>query len=102
LKHNKDTELSEEEALRRLRMPKEGEVFGTVEQLLGASRMLVRCKDEKLRVSRIPGKMRRRIWVREGDIVIVRPWEVQGDKKGDVVWRYTKPQVARLIRQGLL
>jgi translation initiation factor 1A len=68
-------------------MPKEGEVFGTVEQLLGASRMLVRCKDEKIRVSRIPGKMRRRIWVREGDIVIVKPWEVQGDKKGDVVYK---------------
>jgi translation initiation factor 1A len=83
-------------------MPREEEVFGTVEQLLGASRMLVRCKDEKLRVARIPGKMRRRIWVREGDIVIVKPWEVQGDKKGDVVWRYTKPQVARLIQQGLL
>ncbi len=94
--------VEDEEQLRRLRMPRETEVFGTVEQLLGASRMLVRCKDDKLRVSRIPGKMRRRIWVREGDIVIVKPWEVQGDKKGDVVWRYTKPQVARLIQQGLL
>jgi translation initiation factor 1A len=96
------TDVEEEEQLRRLRMPKDGEVFGTVEQLLGASRMLVRCMDEKLRVSRIPGKMRRRIWVREGDIVIVKPWEVQGDKKGDVVWRYTKPQVARLVKQGLI
>lgn len=98
----KHKEIDEEEMLRRLRMPKEDEVFGTVEQLLGGSRMLVRCKDEKLRISRIPGKMRRRIWVRAGDIVIVKPWEVQGDKKGDVVWRYTKPQVARLISQGLI
>jgi translation initiation factor 1A len=96
------SEPDPEEQLRRLRLPRESEVFGTVEQLLGASRMLVRCKDEKLRVSRIPGKMRRRIWVREGDIVIIRPWEVQGDKKGDVVWRYTKPQVARLVQQGLI
>ncbi|MFQ5800311.1 MAG: translation initiation factor eIF-1A [Candidatus Hydrothermarchaeales archaeon] len=92
----------EEEQLRRLRMPKEGEVLGTVEQLLGASRMLVRCKDEKLRIARIPGKMKRRIWVREGDIVIVKPWTVQGDKKADVVWRYTRPQVSRLVQQGML
>lgn len=83
-------------------MPRESEVLGTVEQLLGASRMLVRCKDEKLRIARIPGKMKRRIWVREGDIVIVKPWTVQGDKKADVVWRYTRPQVSRLVQQGML
>ncbi|RMF89826.1 MAG: translation initiation factor eIF-1A [Methanobacteriota archaeon] len=92
----------EEEQLRRLRMPKEGEILGTVEQMLGGSRMIVRCKDEKVRVARIPGKMKRRIWVVVGDVVIVRPWDVQGDKKADIVWRYTKPQVARLIQQGLL
>ncbi len=95
-------DAEEEEQLRRLRMPHEGEVLGTVEQLMGASRMLVRCKDDRLRMARIPGKLRRRIWVREGDIVIVKPWEVQGDKKGDIVWRYTKPQVARLLQQGML
>lgn len=99
---DKDKEEDEQEQLRRLRLPKETEVLGTVEQLLGGSRMLVRCKDDKLRVSRIPGKMKRRIWVREGDVVIIKPWDVQSDKKGDVIWRYTKPQVARLMQQGLL
>jgi len=97
-----DADLEDEEQLRRLRMPQEGEVLGVVEQLLGGSRMLVRCRDEKVRVSRIPGKMKRKIWVREGDVVIVRPWDVQGDRKADIVWRYTKPQVARLMQQGLL
>ncbi|RLG56458.1 MAG: translation initiation factor IF-1A, partial [Candidatus Hydrothermarchaeota archaeon] len=29
-------------------------------------------------------------------------WQVQSDKKGDVVWRYTKTQVDRLVKQGLL
>jgi len=88
--------------LRRLRMPREGEVLGVVERLLGSSRMHVRCKDNKLRTARIPGKIRRRIWVREGDVVIVKPWSVQGDKKGDIVWRYTKTQVSRLMNQGLI
>jgi translation initiation factor 1A len=95
-------ETEEEEQLRRLRMPQKGELLGTVEQMLGASRMIVRCKDEKVRMARIPGKMRRRIWVKVGDVVIVKPWEVQGDKKADVVWRYTRPQVARLMQQGML
>jgi translation initiation factor 1A len=92
----------EEAALRRLRLPKDDEVLGVVEQMFGGSRMLVRCKDNKLRMVRIPGKIKRRIWIKVGDVVIVKPWKVQGDKKGDVVWRYTKPQVDRLINMGLL
>ena len=92
----------EEEALKRLRLPQNNEVLGIVEQMLGASRMLVKCKDDKVRMCRIPGKIRRRIWIKEGDVVIIKPWQVQSDKKGDVVWRYTKTQVDRLVKQGLL
>ncbi len=83
-------------------MPRGGEVLGIVEQTLGASRMLVRCKDSKTRVCRIPGKIKRRIWVKEGDVVIVKPWSVQGEEKGDIIWRYTRPQVDRLVNQGLI
>ncbi len=83
-------------------MPMNNELLGVVEQMLGASRMSVRCKDDKTRMCRIPGKIKRRIWIKEGDIVIVKPWSVQGDKKGDVVWRYTKTQVEKLISQGVL
>ncbi len=93
---------NDDQLVRRLRLPKDDEVFGFVEQMLGASKMLVRCKDDKIRTARIPGKMKRRIWIREGDVVIVQPWSVQGDKKCDVVWRFTKPQVDRLTRQGLI
>ncbi len=64
--------------------------------------MRVSCKDNKIRLCRIPGKLKRRIWIKEGDIVIVRPWAVQGDEKGDIVWRYTKPQVDRLINRGVI
>lgn len=83
-------------------MPKDDEVLGVVEQMLGASRMKVSCKDNKMRICRIPGKLKRRIWIKEGDIVIVKPWAVQGDIKADVVWRYTKPQVDRLMNQGVI
>ena len=94
--------MEEEEALRRLRLPADNEVLGIVEQMFGASRMLVKCKDSKVRLCRIPGKIKRRVWIKEGDVVIVKPWDVQSDKRGDVVWRYTKTQVDRLVRQGLL
>jgi len=94
--------LEDEGQLRRLRMPKEEEVLGIVEQMLGASKMRVRCKDDKVRICRIPGKIKRRIWIKEGDVVIVRPWTVQSDEKADIVWRYTKPQVDRLMNQGII
>jgi translation initiation factor 1A len=50
---------------------------------------------------RIRGKMKKRTWVREGDTVIVVPWDFQ-DEKGDVTWRYTGPQTSWLQRKGYL
>ncbi|EHP85887.1 translation initiation factor eIF-1A [Methanotorris formicicus] len=88
----------------RVRIPRseENEILGIVEQMLGASRVRVRCMDGKMRLGRIPGKLKKRIWIREGDVVIVVPWEVQGDKKCDIIWRYTKTQVDWLIKHRYL
>ena len=88
----------------RVRIPKkeENEILGIIEQMLGASRVRVRCLDGKTRLGRIPGRLKNRIWVREGDVVIVKPWEVQGDQKCDIIWRYTKTQVEWLKRKGYL
>ncbi len=87
----------------RVRMPRrsEGEIFGIADQLLGASRIRVMCADGKTRMARIPGKMKKRMWIREGDLVIVRPWKFQ-DEKSDVVWRYTKTQASYLSRRRML
>jgi translation initiation factor 1A len=92
--------LSEEEIL-RVRTPNKGkgEIFGVVESMLGGSRTRVRCMDGKERIGRIVGKIRKRLWIREGDIVIIIPWEFQ-DEKGDVVWRYTRTEVDWLKRKG--
>ena len=90
------------EGVTRVRLPREGEIFGVVLSLLGAGRLLVSCADGKERVCRIPGKMRRFIWVREGNVVLVKPWEIEGDKKGDIVWRYNKFQEEWLKRKGYL
>lgn len=85
----------------RVRLPQEGELFGYVEQLLGDRRMRVRCSDGKTRICRIPGRLRR-VWVREDDIVLVQPWPVEGDKKGDIVWKYRAIEVEWLKSKGYL
>ena len=91
-----------EGAIGELTYPGEGEVLGVVVKLLGFDRILVRCQDGAERLCRIRGKMKRRVWIREGDIVIVSPWEFQSDKRGDVVWRYTHAQTDTLRRKGIL
>src|SRR3989344_1400002 len=83
-----------------VKLPKEGEILGVVIGTLGGGRLSVQCKDGKERICRIPGKIRRNIWVRDGDIVIIVPWEIGGDKKGDIVWRDNKHQAETLRRQG--
>ena len=97
----KKKKLTQEEQIARLRIPKENEVLGIVEQMMGFDRLRVRCKDGHVRMCRIPGKHRKRLWVRENDVVIVRPWVVQGDKKGDIVHRYLGSQIGWLRRKGL-
>jgi translation initiation factor 1A len=82
--------------------PSPDEVLGVVVKLLGFDRIRVKCQDGKERLCRIRGKMKRRVWIREGDIVIVSPWDFQSDKRGDVVWRYTHAQADTLRRKGML
>lgn len=102
----KKEEQAKQEALQqqiqRIMLPRGRQCFGLLEQRLGASRVRVRCLDGKTRVCRIPGRLKRRLWVRPGDIVIIEPWEYSGDEKGDVLYKYTPTQVQFLRRKGYL
>lgn len=86
----------------RVRTPRQGEVLGVVDSMLGANRLRVRCQDERIRLCRIPGKMRKRIWMHEGDIVLVKPWSIQGGTSGDVVWKYKPTEASWLRRRKVL
>lgn len=86
----------------RVRLPKGDETLGIVEQRVGGSRMTVRCFDGKTRLCRIPGRLKKFLWVRENDIIIVKPWEFGGDEKGDVIFKYRPNQVEFLRKKGHL
>lgn len=74
----------------RFRYPRQEEVLGYVTQLLGFGRMYVKCADERIRICQIKGSLSRYLWVREGDLVIVKPSTIEANKKGDVMYRYEK------------
>jgi len=101
-KDDRTPEEIEQMEIRRIKMPQKGQVFGILEQRLGGSRNKVRCLDGKTRICRIPGRLKRGLWVREGDLLLVEPWEHSGDEKGDIIFKYRPTQVDYLRKKGVL
>ena len=91
-----------ERNLRQMVYPSENDVLGVVQKMLGFDRVLVKCQVGHTRVTRIRGKMKRRTWIREGDVVLVSPWDFQGEERSEIFWRYTSNQVDMLRKEGVL
>jgi translation initiation factor 1A len=91
------------EEVGRLPLPRRnrGEIFGVASQLMGAARIRVMCEDNLSRMGRITGKMKKKMWVRAGDLLILRPWGFQ-EGKADILFRYSRTQAIYLARRNLL
>ena len=83
-------------------LPVANDVLGIAIKMLGNDRIMVKCQDGHTRLCRIRGKMKRRFWIREGDIVLVSPWDFQSDKRGDIFYRYRRNQADWLRSKGYL
>ncbi len=86
-------QVKSEGELKKIRLPEEGELFGRVLKMLGGENLIVKCADGITRRGRIRGKLKRRIWIRDNDIVIIAPWDFKEGERGDILWRFTLPQV---------
>ncbi len=84
------------------RVPREDEVLGISERLLGYDRVMVKCQDGATRLCRIRGKMKRKVWIRLNDVVLVSPWDFQSDTRGDIIFRYKNNQADWLKSRGYL
>ncbi len=98
---NKKNEDEEEQKIARAPLPRKNEVIGVIEQRLGGNKMMVDCLDGKKRNCRVPGRLKRKLWLRPGDVVMIEPWELDFDK-GDVVFKYRPNQVEWLKQNGYL
>lgn len=101
-KEKSSGEQQQEEYI-RLKLPnkRNNEMFAIADQLLGGSRINVICGDGKSRLARIPGRMKRRQRVRAGDLVIIKPWDIQNEK-ADIIFRYRRTQSIVLSRRNLI
>ncbi len=91
-----------ESQLKEIQLPEEGELLGRVIKLLGSDQVLLKCTDDITRRGRIRGKLKRRIWIRDNDIVIIAPWDFKPTERGDIIWRFILGQVKWLRNNGHL
>jgi len=90
-----------ESHLKELVMPQQGEILGRVVKISGGNQVIVACVDGLTRLCRIRGKMKRRMWIRERDIVLVSPWDFD-NKRADIIWRYIKDHAEWLENNGYM
>jgi len=84
-----------------------GEMFARVVDVLGQERFRVFCEDGKHRIGRVRGKIKKRVWIRKGDLVIINPWEFETLvkdqlEKCEISWRYLRNEVSYLDRTNRL
>jgi len=96
-----ENNVNGEQTISRAPLPRGEEVIGIVEQRLGGNKMFVACLDGKTRNCRVPGRLKRKLWLRPGDVVIVEPWELNKDK-GDIILKYKPNQIEWLKKKGYL
>ena len=85
----------------RARIPKGEETIGVVQKRHGGNKMTVSCFDGVERNCRVPGRLKRRLWLRPGAIVLIQPWELDKDR-GDIIFKYPSSQIAWLRKNGYL
>merc|ERR1711865_825249 len=72
-----------------------------VQRMLGNGRCDVTCFDGVKRLCHIRGKMRKKVWCNQGDIVLVSLRDFQ-DEKGDIIVKYTADEARNLKAYGEL
>lgn len=87
---------NEGEEKRELIFKEEGQEYAQVVRMLGNGRLTAACFDGQRRLCHIRGKMRKKVWVAAGDIILVGLRDYQ-DSKADVILKYN-PDEARNLK----
>ena len=84
---------------RELRYKEESEEYAQIIKILGDGRFQCKCADGVDRIAHVRGKMRKRTWLANGDIILVSIREFEPEKC-DVVEKYKEKEVAKLKSVG--
>eukprot|EP01106_Pelomyxa_sp_JSP_P000672 TRINITY_DN109_c0_g1_i3.p1 TRINITY_DN109_c0_g1~~TRINITY_DN109_c0_g1_i3.p1 ORF type:complete len:172 (-),score=47.27 TRINITY_DN109_c0_g1_i3:169-684(-) len=87
---------NENEEKRELTYKETGQEYAQVTRMLGNGRLEATCFDGQKRLCHIRGKLRKKVWVNQGDIVLLGLRDYQ-DGKADVILKYNSDE-ARLLK----
>merc|ERR1719276_62841 len=90
-----------EDEKRELIFKEDGQEYAQVLRMLGNGRLEAQCVDGTKRLCHIRGKMRKKVWVNTGDIILVGLREYQ-DEKADVIQKYMADEARSLKAYGEL
>ena len=100
-KQEQEQRETQTQRVQRVPLPKENQVIGIIEERHGGNKMKVSCLDGKERNCRVPGRLKRALWLRPSDVVMIELWELDKEK-GDVILKYRPTQIDWLRRHGHL
>ncbi|KAI0522262.1 hypothetical protein F5B22DRAFT_593583 [Xylaria bambusicola] len=86
---------------RELVFKEEGQEYAQVVKMLGSGRLSCSCFDGQTRLAHIRGKLRKKVWINNGDIILLSLRDYQDDK-GDVLIKYTADEARTLKSYGEL
>jgi translation initiation factor 1A len=98
----KNSKKSGQNTTKKTRLPTKDEQFAVVIEMSGGSRLRATCEDGKTRMVRIGGKLKKRMWVRDNDLILIKPWPIQGDQKADLVHRYLPTERNWVIKRDII
>ncbi|XP_037080450.1 eukaryotic translation initiation factor 1A, X-chromosomal-like [Pollicipes pollicipes] len=84
---------------RELIFKEDGQEYAQVAKMLGNGRLEAMCFDGVKRLCHIRGKLRKKVWINQGDIVLVGLREFQ-DQKADVILKYNDDEARNLKTYG--
>ena len=87
---------NEGDTKRELTFKEDGQEYAQVTRMLGNGRLEAACFDGTKRLCHIRGKMRKKVWVNQGDIILVGLRDFQ-DGKCDVILKYNSEE-ARMLK----
>ncbi len=86
---------------RELNFKEDGEAYGQIIKILGNGRFEARCDDHVTRMCHVRGKLHKKVWINNEDIVLISKRSFE-DKKADIILKYTPEEVRKLKSLGEL
>nr|CAB3241521.1 eukaryotic translation initiation factor 1A, X-chromosomal [Phallusia mammillata] len=86
---------------RELVFKEDGQEYAQVIKMLGNGRLEALCFDGQKRLCHIRGKLRKKVWINQSDIILIGLRDYQ-DHKADVIMKYTADEARNLKLYGEL